>query len=550
MLRLSTMTTGRSVASDNSEASLHQSHSHRPHVPFAFGLIATLCFAIQCLGQSSPKVWVSSSAENARIARVEAGISPVEIEGQPAIKMSLQQWMDALKIPGLSVAVFDHGKLVWAKAYGVKDAETKAPVTLDTLFQAGSISKPVTVLAALHYVQLGKFKLDENINDELTSWKVPDNDFTKDQKVTLRRLMSHSAGTTVHGFPGYAVGEKIPTLVQVLNGQPPANTEPVRVEFVPGTKFQYSGGGTSIMQLMMVDQLKKPFPEIMRETVIDPLGLKNSTYEQPLPPDRMTKAASGHHADGKVIEGKRHIYPEMAAAGLWTTPSDLARIALEVSESKQGKSNKILSQERTRQMLTVQAEPLALGWFVNPKTDQFGHNGDDEGFQASLTAFSDSGSGIALMVNSELGVLLFDRLTESAAREYKWTAFHLDPDSVFLKVLLTARTRGVPQALEVYSALRARGPAEDFKPGVLNSVGYVLLQAGDRPGAIKVFRENIKIYPEDSNAYDSLGEAYMDEGENDAAIENYKKSLQLNPKNDNAVKRLKKLGVEWNGKIN
>lgn len=145
-------------------------------------------------------------------------------------------------------------------------------VTLDTLFQAGSISKPVTAMAALHFVEAGRWSLDDPINDRLVSWKLPVNDLQKDQPVTLRRLLSHNAGTTVHGFPGYAAGTPVPTVVQVLNGEPPANTAPVRVDLVPGSKVRYSGGGTTIVQLMMTDQLKKPFPEILAETVLRPLA--------------------------------------------------------------------------------------------------------------------------------------------------------------------------------------------------------------------------------------------------------------------------------------
>ena len=163
--------------------------------------------------------------------------------------------------------------IVWAKAYGVRQAGQPDVVTLDTLFQAGSISKPVTAMAALRHVEAGRWSLDDPINDRLVSWKLPANDLQKDQRVTLRRLLSHNAGTTVHGFPGYAVGAPVPTVVQVLDGEPPANTAPVRVDIVPGSKVRYSGGGTTIVQLMMTDQLKKPFPEIMAEAVLRPLGM-------------------------------------------------------------------------------------------------------------------------------------------------------------------------------------------------------------------------------------------------------------------------------------
>ncbi len=257
--------------------------------------------------------WVIDEGHQPRIARIET--LTVSLEGEAPISMSLREWMALHRIPGLSVAVFEGHRIVWAKAYGVREAGGTAPVALDTLFQAGSISKPVTALAVMRHAEAGKWMLDEPVNGKLASWKVPDNEFTARQKVTLRRLLSHSAGTTVHGFPGYAAGGPLPTVVQVLDGVPPANTAPVRVDVVPGTRTRYSGGGTTIVQLMMVDQLGKPFPQIMQEAVFGPLGLKDSTFEQPLPPGLAARAASGTRADGTVVPGRWHVYPEMAAAG-------------------------------------------------------------------------------------------------------------------------------------------------------------------------------------------------------------------------------------------
>lgn len=205
------------------------------------------------------------------------------------------------KVPGLSVAVVKDFKVEWARTYGVKDVETKEPVTADTLFQAGSISKPVAAMVALKRVQDGKISLDENINDKLQTWKLPDNEFTAKKKVTLANLLSHTGGLTVHGFPGYAVDEKIPTLPQVLNGTEPANTAPVRVDMEPGTKFRYSGGGTTIAQLAIMDIEKKAYPQIAKETVLGPLNMTNSTYSQPLPDDWRKKAASGHRGEGSPV---------------------------------------------------------------------------------------------------------------------------------------------------------------------------------------------------------------------------------------------------------
>ncbi len=500
--------------------------------------------AISGLAQKAPITeWVADPSQPARIQRVENGLTPVTLRGEAPVSMSLQQWMNFFKIPGLSVVVFDNYRIVWKKSYGVKQAGSPDPVTLDTIFQAGSISKPLTAMAVMHYVQQGKFSLDEDINDKLISWKVPENDFTRQRKVTLREVLSHSAGTTVHGFPGYAVNEPRPTLVQVLDGVKPANTAPIRVDMLPGKEFRYSGGGTSIVQLMLVDQLKKPFPRIMDETVIRPLGLGASSYEQPQPRARQVIAASGHHPDGRMVEGKWHVYPEMAAAGLWTTPTDLAKVAIEMSLSKQGKSNRILSQATTKEMLRIQADPVGIGFFLNKNSDQFGHGGADEGFQADLIAFSDSGKGVAIMTNSDNGFMIFGRLEESVAKEYGWTSFKPQEPPIGMQLAIVAQLKGADRALQEYKTMRVKRQAKDFHPADLNTLGYTLLRGGQTDNAIKVFEANIALYPDDWNAYDSLGEGLMNAGRKDEAIANYKKSIEINPNNDNGKKMLEKLGV-------
>jgi CubicO group peptidase (beta-lactamase class C family) len=491
----------------------------------------------------SPQVtteWLADPTHAAKIAAAEREIVAV-VPGEPEpLRLTLQRWMELYKVPGVSVAVFDQQKLVWAKAYGVKQAGRPDLVTLDTLFQAGSISKPVAAMAALRHVEAGRWALDDPINDRLVSWKLPANDLQKDQPVTLRRLLSHNAGTTVHGFPGYAVGAPVPTVVQVLDGEPPANTAPVRVDVVPGSKVRYSGGGTTIVQLMMTDQLKKPFPEIMAETVLDPLGMTHSSYEQPLPAGRAAMTASGTRSGGQVVEGRWHIYPEMAAAGLWTTPSDLARVAIEVSLAHAGKSSRVLSQAMTRQMLTPQAADFGLGFAVDPDDDAFGHNGADEGFQAYLRAFIGSGRGVVIMANSDNGFAIFNRLADSIGRAYGWKGLEKGDDPPSATADLLSKLQGTERALAWYRAARAKR-AERLAPSDLNTLGYRLLRSGQTADAVKVFEANVQLYPEDANAYDSLGEGQMAAGNTKAAIENYRKSLAMDPKNENAKKMLLKL---------
>jgi CubicO group peptidase (beta-lactamase class C family) len=349
-------------------------------LPFICCVILTAAISLPAQN-AAPKN--SSVGVDERIRRVENGIPPFPLgPDQPPLQLTLPQLMDAFKVPGLSVAVVDDFKIVWAKPYGVTEAGANNPVTTSTLFQAASISKFVTAAGALYLVEHGKLSLDEDVNKELTTWKVPDNEFTATQKVTLRRLLSHSAGTTVHGFPGYAVGEPIPTLVQILNGEKPANTAPVRVDLVPGTKQRYSGGGVTIEQLLIMDVTGKPFPQFMQQAVLGPIGMTNSTFDQPLPPALAAHAAAGTLADGKPVPGKWHIYPELAAAGLWTTPTDLAKFGIEIALSKNGKSNRVLSEAMTRQMLTPQIGDVGLGPFLgtggNP--NEFDHAGSNVGY--------------------------------------------------------------------------------------------------------------------------------------------------------------------------
>ena len=356
-----------------------------------------------------------------RIQRVEQGLLPsVLIKGSPG--WTIQERMKHYKIPGVSIAVINNFKVEWARGYGVKDLETNEPVTSETLFQAGSISKPVAAMVALKRVEQGKIALDENINNKLTSWKLPDNEFTAKRKVTLANLLSHTGGLTVHGFPGYAVGEKLPTLPQVLDGAPPANTAAVRVDIEPGTKFRYSGGGTTIAQLTIMDIEKKPYPQIAQETVLTPLGMTSSTYSQPLPDAIRKKAATGYRSNGKEVEGKIHVYPEMAAAGLWTTPTDLAKFAIEVQLSLQGKSNKVLTKETITKMVTpFIEEQVGMGFFIEKHGNAiyFGHGGADEGFRAGLLVHRDKGYGVAVMVNSDNGEII-NEIFRSVAKEYQW----------------------------------------------------------------------------------------------------------------------------------
>ncbi len=427
--------------------------------------------------QSSVKP--DQAAVEVRAARVESGLlPPIVVSGRPVPAKTLAERMAALKVPGISIAVINEGVIEWAKGYGVAEAGTSTPVTPRTLFQAASISKPVTALAALRLVEQGKLVLDEDVNAKLTSWKVPETDLTKTEKVTLRRLLSHTAGLTVSGFGGYPADAPMPSLVQVLNGEKPANNAAIRVDVLPGKLWRYSGGGFTVAQQLMIDVSGRPFPALLDELVLKPLGMADSTYEQPLPADRRLAAAAGHGSDGRPISGRYHTYPEMAAAGLWTTPTDLAKFLLEIRKAL-GRSSAILTAETARQMTTIQKSGYGLGLGIEGAgpSASFGHGGSNEGFKCQMTAFFESGRGAVVMTNGDRGGFLASEVLRSIAREYGWPAFQ----PAEKKVVAVD-----PKALALFEG------RYELRPGKFLDVKLEAgtLFVGDEDGKIELFPES------------------------------------------------------------
>jgi CubicO group peptidase (beta-lactamase class C family) len=381
----------------------------------------------------------STQSVSSRIEAVESSLcSPVRIEGAEQVFHPLAQQMEFYNVPGVSIAVINNGEIEWAKGYGTQEAGTASPVDENTLFQAASISKSVSALGALHQVQRGALDLDTNINDFLVSWKVPDNEFTRVRPVTLRYLLCHGAGVNGHSLGTYSRGGEVPTILQLLEGQPPATAGPVRVVSEPRQEFRYSGGGYLIVLQAMIDVIGQPFPDIMNETVLSPLGMKRSGYFQPLEHGAKENVAAGHDEMGSVLEGYWRTIPTLAGGGLWTTPSDLCRFAIGVQRALRGDSS-IISRELAEETLTAHVGSYGLGLALQGQGEDlaFSHGGDIEGYHNFLFAYARSGQGVAVMTNAQNGSYLYQEILRSVAIAYDWP--HLKP-SVIRPVQLPVET--------------------------------------------------------------------------------------------------------------
>lgn len=461
---------------------------------------AALTFAIAC----APLLTVAEPATNdalaARLARIESGLlPPAQIAGVKSEPWTIAARMAFYRVPGVSVAVINGGAIEWARGYGVARAGDDAPVTPDTLFQAASISKPVTAAAALALVEAGQLTLDTDVNEKLTSWKIPAAPVAAGRPVTLRELLSHTAGVTVQGFAGYPAGAPRPTLLQVLDGAPPANSAPIRVDLPPGTKWRYAGGGYCVVQQLLIDVSGETFPAFMREHVLVPTGMNASTYEQPLPASLVPRAAAGHTNNGQRIAGDAHIYPEMAAAGLWTTPSDLAHFALALQHALEGHGG-LLTRATAEQMITPPLAGSRYGLGIGVKGEgenlSLSHNGGNEGFRCSLLAYPRTARGAIVMTNSDNGDAFTLEVLRALAREYDW------PDYRVLE------KTAVPLTPEAFGDFVGRYEREETTLLVFRDQGRFFMKTAGQP--------RVEIFPQSGHEFFTLDDPDVFSFERDA----------------------------------
>ncbi len=363
-----------------------------------------------------------SKAVNEQIARVETNLSGgLVIDGK---LYNLSERMKQYNVAGLSVAVIDNYQIVWAKGYGYADKKEGRKVTTNTLFEPGSISKSLNAVGILQLAQQGKLDLYQDINQYLVNWKFPYDTVSHGKKITTAQLLSHTAGLSVHGFPGYQRDSVIPAVTDILDGRPPSNTEAIRSVTEPGKETRYSGGGILITQQMLADLTKQPYEQYMYEHVLHPLEMNNSSFNQPPAASQRKNLATGYKSNGNEVPGNYFVYPEKAAAGLWTTPTDICKYIVEMQQAYQGKSSKLLNQEMVKLHVTPYKNDVAMGTFQQVRDGEkyFDHTASNEGFTGLFIGGLTNGKGAAIFVNSDDATIAFE-LVNSIALAYNWAGF-------------------------------------------------------------------------------------------------------------------------------
>jgi CubicO group peptidase (beta-lactamase class C family) len=355
------------------------------------------------------------------INAIENGLlTSIQVKGDSIKHYNILDRMERYNVPGVSIAIVENGEISWAKGYGIANTASGNEVNTTTIFQAGSISKPLAALSALKLVEDGVLNLDQDVNTYLKDWKIPDSEFTKDEKVTLRRLLTHTAGMTVHGFPGYEQKDTFPSINMVLNGK--GNTAAIHVDTIPGSIWRYSGGGYTVMEKLVEDISGLPLDKYIEKSILHPIGMINSTFEQPLISNHYTNVSAAYDGEGRMIEGLWHNYPEQAAAGLWTTPTDLAKYCIEIQEILSGKQNGVLSKKTIEKMLTKHKGDWGLGLSLQWEKDSliFRHGGKNAGFTNEMISFAHRGNAVIVMTNADNGGNLIGEILRSVSSYYDW----------------------------------------------------------------------------------------------------------------------------------
>ncbi|SMG52442.1 CubicO group peptidase, beta-lactamase class C family [Marivirga sericea] len=389
-------------------------------------LLLTLLFISNIIIVSNAQTNKASKIDTTqqRIKKVENSLRPLVLNQGESL-WNLEKQMQKYNIAGLSIAVINNYEIDWAKGYGITGGKEILNVTEQTVFQAASMSKFVNAVAMMKLAEDKKVSLDGDVNNYLTSWKFPYDKNVDPNPITIRQLLSHTAGLSTHGFNGYKTTNRLPSIIQTLEGKNPANSDEVKQIQQPNKNFKYSGGGTIISQLILLDNTNSTYEDFVDENIFRPSGMSNSFYSIEL--EKYPKnLALGHKGNGKTLKNNYNFYPESAAAGLWTTPTDLAKLIIDIQRGLKAEPSQILSCKSTEVLIkpTLDNSNSALGLFTQQEDGALylQHSGSNRGYRGKLFFGSDNGNGVVVMVNGA-NTIIIEEIIRSVASVYNWAGF-------------------------------------------------------------------------------------------------------------------------------
>jgi len=479
------------------------------------------------------------------------------IEIEPFINeldQRIPQLLNDFLVPGAAIALIENGEIILQKGYGYSNIDKGTLVTTTTGFNIGSISKTIAAWGVMKLVQEGKIDLDAPAEKYLTRWHIPNSEFDAD-KVTIRRLLSHTAGLSLHGYPGWSPKDELPSIEESLNGK---NNGPGRVEIImePGTKWKYSGGGFTILQLIIEEVTGQKFEDYMQAQILNPLGMTSSSYTIDA---KILKASSLEYNEfGEVIDFE--LFTAQAAAGLHTTIEDFTKFAL-ASLYKKPNNNEyqqILSVANLQDMMEPAAASdgiYGLGYQIDPipgtSMTFVGHGGANSGWHAYFRINPVTNDGFIMITNGGAGHNIYRQVFCNWKNWEEGEAVDSGCNtvpSIANRLKQIVDSRGVADLQSQYLELKKNQSKNyNFSENQLNQLGYHYLGKDSIDYALAIFKINVETFPKSSNVYDSYGEALLKNGEKEKAIENYMKSIELNPANEGGIKVLKDLGINTEG---
>jgi CubicO group peptidase (beta-lactamase class C family) len=472
------------------------------------------------------------------------------------LDQKMPQLLNDFIVPGAAIAIIENGEIILQKGYGFSDIEKRVKVTSETGFNIGSISKTVAAWGVMKLVQEGKIDLDASAEKYLSRWHLPKSDFNSNE-VTIRRLLSHTAGLSLHGYPGWSPKDKLPTIEESLNGK---NNGPGRVEIImePGTKWKYSGGGYSILQLIIEEVTKQKFEDYIQTQILNPLGMSNSSYTID---EKIMKTSSLEYNNfGEEIDFE--LFTAQAAAGLHTTIEDFVRFAQAscYQDKNNEKYNKVLTTDVIQQMMepaTASEGSYGLGYQVDsiPGTSMVlrGHGGANTGWHATFSVDPVSNDGFVMVTNGGAGHNIYRRVF---CDWVYWKTGKSLGNRCQIKLPISSKLKNIIDSKDIveiaatYAELKKNESEKyNFSENQLNQLGYYYLGKDKLEVAIALLKINVDAFPNSFNTYDSYGEALLKSGDKEKAIENYSTSVKLNPGNEYGIKVLKELGVDTDALI-